>query len=88
MDGMDGMDSMDGMSMSGNDSSADSMMMVMMTPWLHFTGGDNFFFKSLHPSSHGAIAAACIVLVVISIFERWVSAVRNVLYAHWQRRYV
>jgi len=56
-----------------------------MTPWLHFTGGDNFFFKSLHPSSHGAIAAACVVLVLIAIFERWVSALRGVLEAHWAR---
>ena len=72
--------------MSGTDGTADAME-VMMTPWLHFTGGDNFFFKSLHPSSHGAIAAACIVLVLISVFERWVSALRNVLDAHWTRRY-
>lgn len=78
---------MDSSMSMGGDSTADSMS-VMMTPWLHFNGGDNFFFKSLHPSSHGAIAAACIVLVLISVFERWVSAMRNVLYAHWQRRYV
>ncbi|KAI0085631.1 Ctr copper transporter [Irpex rosettiformis] len=74
----------DSMSMSGDGGSTGTMM-VMMTPWLHFTGGDNFFFKSLHPSSHGTIAAACIVLVLISVFERWVSAIRNVLYVHWQR---
>ncbi|KAI0690691.1 Ctr copper transporter [Cytidiella melzeri] len=60
-------------------------MDVVMTPWLHFTGGDPFYFKSLTPSSHGAIAAACIVLVVISIFDRWLFAMKNVLDVHWAR---
>lgn len=71
-----------------SDSSTPDEMLVMMTPWLHFNGGDNFFFKSLHPSSHGAIAGACIVLVLISVFERWVAAMRGVLEHNWAERYV
>jgi len=58
----------------------------MMIPWLHFTGGDNLYFKSVHPSSKGAIAGACLVLVLLAIFERWVSAMRAVLEAHWRKR--
>jgi solute carrier family 31 (copper transporter), member 1 len=62
-------------------------MEIDMIPWLHFTGGDNFFFKTLRPSSHGAIAAACIVLILIAVFERYVSAMRSVLDAYWARKY-
>ncbi|KAI0343900.1 Ctr copper transporter [Trametopsis cervina] len=61
-------------------------MEVDMTPWLHFTSGDNLLFKSLHPSSKGAIAGACIVLVLIAVFQRWVAAMKGVLEAHWARR--
>ena len=60
----------------------------MMTPYLHFTGGDNLFFKSWSPSSHGAIAGASIALVVLAILERLLFSVRGVLEAHWRRRYV
>ena len=40
-----------------------------MTPWLNFVGGDNLFFKTLTPSSHGAIAGACIVLGLLAILD-------------------
>ncbi|RPD63157.1 hypothetical protein L227DRAFT_584763 [Lentinus tigrinus ALCF2SS1-6] len=60
--------------------------MVMMVPWLHFTGGDSLIFKSWHPSSHGAIAGACIGLVIFAIFERWVNAMRGVLSVYWRTR--
>lgn len=74
------------MDMPMSDSSSDSSTMeVMMIPWLHLTGGDSLYFKSLHPSSRGAIAAACVVLVLIAIFERWTAAVRGVLDRHWAR---
>ncbi|KAF9821861.1 hypothetical protein IEO21_00291 [Rhodonia placenta] len=63
-----------------------SMDMMMMTPYLHFTGGDNLLFKTLMPSSHGAIAGACLVLIAIAIFERWVAATRGILTDHWRRR--
>ncbi|OCH96597.1 hypothetical protein OBBRIDRAFT_809092 [Obba rivulosa] len=57
-----------------------------MKPYLHFTGGDNLYFKSWLPSSKGAIAGACIALVALAIFERWIAASRGVMEAHWQRR--
>lgn len=59
-----------------------------MVPWLHFTSGDHLFFKSWHPESAGAIAGACIGLVLLALFERWLSATRSVLEAHWRRRYI
>jgi len=58
----------------------------VMIPWLHFGGGDNLIFKSVHPSSKGAIAAACIVLAVIAMFERWLAATRSSLEAKWRQR--
>ena len=73
------------MSMATSTSSSD-MEMVMMTPWLHFVGGDNLLFKTLHPSSHGALAGACIILGLVAIFERWIAATRGVLEARWARR--
>lgn len=71
---------------SSNDSGMP--MEVMMTPWLHFVGGDNLFFKALHPSSHGAIAGACIVLVLLAILDRYIAAVRGVAEGKWAQRLV
>ncbi|KAI0639192.1 Ctr copper transporter [Trametes polyzona] len=67
-------------------SSSNSSMMVMMVPWLHFTGGDNLFFDTWHPSSKGAIAGACIGLVLLAIFERWVNAMHGALEAYWGKK--
>ena len=61
---------------------------VMMVPYLHFTGGDNLFFQSWHPTSSGAIAGACIGLVFLALLDRWVAAARNVLEDHWRFRCV
>lgn len=74
--------------MDMSDRSTNSTMLVMMIPWLHFTGGDNLLFKSIHPSSHGAVAGACIFLVILAIFERWISAMRSHMEVFWSRRYV
>lgn len=74
------------MPMPASTSSPAMEMDVMMTPWLHFIGGDSLFFKTLAPSSHGAIAGACIVLGLIAIFERWIAGTRGVLEVHWERR--
>ncbi|KAH9835759.1 Ctr copper transporter family-domain-containing protein [Rhodofomes roseus] len=71
---------------SSTSSSMDMNDMMMMVPYLHFTGGDNLFFKTLTPSSHGAIAGACIVLVALCICERWFASVRSRLTAHWRQR--
>ncbi|KAH8100551.1 Ctr copper transporter family-domain-containing protein [Cristinia sonorae] len=59
---------------------------VMMTPWLHFSGGDNLFFKSWHPSSGGAIAGACVALVALALVERWVSGMRGSLESYWRQK--
>jgi copper transporter 1 len=68
-------------------SQANSSKLVLMTPYFHFTGGDYLYFRSWHPSSHGAIAGASIALVVLAIFERSLNATRGVMDAHWRRRY-
>ena len=64
-----------------------SSELVMMTPYLHFAGGDHLFFKSWHPSSHGAIAGAAIALVILAILERLLHATRGAMDARWRRRY-
>ncbi|KAH8998729.1 Ctr copper transporter [Lactarius hatsudake] len=71
--------------MDMNDSDTSTSRMDMMTPYLHFTGGDNLFFKSWHPSSNGAIAGASIALVVLAISERLLFSIRGVLEARWRR---
>ncbi|KAJ3503404.1 hypothetical protein NLJ89_g8450 [Agrocybe chaxingu] len=58
----------------------------MMIPYLHFFGGDNLFFETWRPSSTGALAGACIGLVLLALLERWLAATRSVFDAHWQRR--
>ena len=69
-------------------SSNSSSVMDMMVPYLHFTGGDNLLFEAWHPSSKGAIAGACIGLVLFAIFERWVNGMRGVLEARWRQQCV
>jgi len=54
-------------------------------PYLHFTGGDNLFFKSWHPSSNGAIAGASIALVVLALLERLLFSIRGAMDARWRR---
>lgn len=71
---------------SGSDDSSTSMMMMMMTPYLHFTGGDFLFFKSITPSSPGAIAGAAILLFFLGVFERYLVAMRGVMEARWSQR--
>jgi len=71
--------------MSTNGASDDGME-ILMIPWLHFEGGDNLFFKSIHPSSGGAIAGACFVLIALAIFERWVSGMRGNMEGYWRQR--
>jgi len=72
--------------MPTSSSSADSMTMLgSMIPWLHFSGGDNLFFKTWAPSSAGAIAGACIGLVVLAILERGISGIRNVIAGNWKK---
>ncbi|KAJ3790309.1 Ctr copper transporter [Lentinula aff. detonsa] len=58
----------------------------MMKNYLHFTAGDNLLFQTWHPDSSGAIAGACIGLVVVALFERWLSATRTGLQSYWHQR--
>lgn len=74
------------MDMDGSNTSTSRV--DMMVPYLHFTGGDNLFFESWQPSSHGAIAGASIALVVLAIFERFLFSIRAAMEARWRRRYV
>jgi copper transporter 1 len=59
-----------------------------MVPYLHFTGTDTLIFKAWTPKSPGAIAGACIGLLCLALFERWVSGMRSVLEARWRQKYV
>lgn len=61
--------------------------LVVMTPYLHFAGGDHLYFKSWHPSSHGAIAGASVALIILAILERLLYATRGAMDARWRRRY-
>ncbi|KAH9043731.1 Ctr copper transporter [Lactarius pseudohatsudake] len=68
-----------------SDSDTSTSRIDVMTPYLHFAGGDNLFFKSWRPSSNGAIAGASIALVVLAISERLLFSIRGVLEARWRR---
>lgn len=79
---------MDHSSMDPSTTDPSTMAMDMMVPWFHFTGGDHLFFESWRPASPGAIAGACIGLVLLALFDRWFAATRAVLEAHWRHRYI
>ncbi|KAJ3750104.1 Ctr copper transporter [Lentinula detonsa] len=61
-------------------------MTMMMKNYLHFTAGDNLLFQTWHPNSSGAIAGACIGLVLVALLERWLSATRTGLQSYWHQR--
>jgi len=62
-----------------------SSQLLTTTPYLHFAGGDYLYFKSWHPSSHGAIAGASIALVILALLERLLHATRGAMDARWRR---
>ncbi|THH05105.1 hypothetical protein EW145_g5037 [Phellinidium pouzarii] len=70
------------MDMSSTDNSTLSMM---MTPYLHFTGGDSLFFRTIAPKSKGALAGAAVFLFFLAMLERFVVAMRAVMEAHWKQ---
>lgn len=70
-----------------NSTDSGMMMMGMMTPFFHFTGGDYLLFKAWMPTSAGAIAGACVGLFVFAIFERWVHATSPALVHRLKQRY-
>jgi len=63
-------------------------MMMMMVPYLHFTPGDNLFFDTVAPSSAGAIFAACLILFLLAILDRYVRAARRGLERRFALRLV
>ncbi|KAL1691918.1 Ctr copper transporter family-domain-containing protein [Schizophyllum commune] len=71
---------------SDNGSSSSMDMDIQMLPYLHFQGGDFLLFKAWVPRSSGAIAGACIGLVVFAILERLVTAWRSRLEDSWAAR--
>jgi solute carrier family 31 (copper transporter), member 1 len=79
------MNGMGGMTMPMG--SMGSLAPMTMVPYLHITGGDYLFFESWRPYSNGAIAGACIALVVLAIFERFVGGMRSRLEAYWSRKF-
>jgi len=72
--------------MDMNMDSGMSMNMGNMIMYLHFKPGDNFWFLGWTPSSAGAMVGACIGLLMLSITERWLAAMRGVMEAHWRTR--
>lgn len=68
------------------DMNPTTTMTMMMTPWLHFSGGDYLIFKTWIPESKGAIAGACIALVAFCILERWIAALRRQMEVQWGSR--
>lgn len=59
----------------------------MMAPYLHFVTGDCLYFKTWQPTSAGAIAGACIGLILLALFDRWLAATRGILDVHWRQRF-
>lgn len=67
-------------------TSAD-MSMMMMTPYFHWMAdADALFFRAWVPRSPGALAGACIALVTLAIFERFLANAKGLVEAWWRRR--
>ncbi|ESK92155.1 copper transporter [Moniliophthora roreri MCA 2997] len=70
---------------SGNSTASSAMH--MMVPYLHFTrGADVLLFKSIIPSSPGAIFGACLIFFLVAIFDRWLHAYRRGVEHHFKQR--
>jgi len=64
-----------------------SMSVGNMIMYLHFKLGDNLWFPGWAPHSAGAMVGTCIGLLMLSIAERWLAAMRGVMEAHWRARF-
>jgi len=64
-----------------------SMNVGNMIMYLHFKLGDNLWFPGWAPHSAGAMVGTCIGLLMLSIAERWLAAIRGVMEAHWRTRF-
>lgn len=56
--------------------------------YFHGTLGDTLWFASWAPSSAGSFFAACFVLFVLGVLDRFLAAVRAMSESRWQARYV
>ncbi|KAI0049070.1 hypothetical protein FA95DRAFT_1489909 [Auriscalpium vulgare] len=63
-----------------------SLSMGNMLAYLHFTTGDNLWFLGWVPKSAGAMVGTCLGLFMLALLERWLSAMRAVMEAHWNNR--
>ncbi|KAJ7510773.1 Ctr copper transporter family-domain-containing protein [Mycena galericulata] len=72
---------------NGMDMSMDDGMTLangtMMTV-LHFTLGDTIWFAGWVPQTRGAMAGACIGLLILALVDRWLAAVRAMMELHWR----
>ncbi|KAJ7354018.1 Ctr copper transporter [Mycena albidolilacea] len=74
MDSMNMTDTGDMSNTTSTDSSG-SMSMMIMKAYLHFTPGDTVIFKTIVPTSAGAIFGTCLILFLVSVGERYLRAV-------------
>ncbi|KAF8600395.1 hypothetical protein BDV93DRAFT_525426 [Ceratobasidium sp. AG-I] len=69
-------------------TSADMSTMMMMTPYFHWLGdADALFFRAWVPRSPGALVGACIALVTLAVFERFLANAKGLVEAWWRRRH-
>lgn len=61
---------------------------ALPTVYFHGTLGDTLWFASWAPSSAGSFFAACFVLFVLGVLDRFLAAVRAMSESRWQARYV
>lgn len=59
---------------------------MTMVPWLHFESGDVLWFSGWMPTTAGAMVGASFGLFFLAIVERWLSAMRVVMEAWWNRK--
>jgi len=57
-----------------------------MIMYLHFKLGDNLWFQGWAPRTPGAMVGTCIAFLMLSIAERWLTAMHGVMEAHWRSR--
>ena len=72
--------------MDSMDNSTGSMSMAMI-PWLHFGNTDYLVFEAWRPSSHGAVAGACIGLFLFCVLERFLAAYRRTQESRWRAKF-
>ncbi|KAF7314041.1 CTR copper uptake transporter [Mycena chlorophos] len=73
---------------NGDDMSMDDGMTMAngtMMPMLHFSLGDTLFFEGWVPQTKAAQFGACVGLLVLTLVDRWLGAMRALMEASWRR---